>query len=102
MPTANAMSVAIGMPQPEAVGVPALKRGIDERGHDHAAGGRDDGQRRILERRQLAHQNLALELEADEQEEERHQPVVDPDAASESSQRESGSSDDNARLRAQK
>jgi hypothetical protein len=25
MPTANAMSVAIGMPQPEAVGVPTLR-----------------------------------------------------------------------------
>ena len=39
---------------------------------------RGDGQRHLRRLRQLALDDLALDLEADQQEEHRHQPVVDP------------------------
>jgi hypothetical protein len=53
-----------------------IDSGIDKRRHNHAAECGNDGQDRVLQRGQLAHQNLAFELEADKQEEERHQAVV--------------------------
>ena len=43
MPTAKAMSVAIGMPHPPRPGAPAFERSVDERGHDHAPDGRAIG-----------------------------------------------------------
>ena len=51
---------------------------IDQRRQDHAAQRRNRRQGRLLARRQLADQQLALDLEADQEEENRHQPVVDP------------------------
>ena len=51
---------------------------VDDGGHHHAADGRNDGQRGLAEGRQLALQQLALDLQADQKEEDRHQAVVDP------------------------
>ena len=51
---------------------------MDQRGHGDAAGCGKDRQQRVAEVRQLAVVELALELEPDEQEENRHQCVVDP------------------------
>ena len=76
-PTAKAMSVATGMPQPAGAGVAGVERGVDERRHDHAAEGGDRGERRGTPVAELAGDQLALDLEAGQQEEERHQPVVD-------------------------
>jgi len=59
-------------------GVPPVD-GKVERGRDgHAAGRRDARQRRLGHRGQLAAHHLALDLQADEQKENRHQAVVDP------------------------
>ena len=77
-PTAMAMSVAIGMPQPSDP-VPAdVDRDVDQGGHDHAADGGDRRQRGGPRVAQLALDELALDLEADDEEEDRHQRVVDP------------------------
>ena len=46
--------------------------------HGHAADGAGDRQRHLRELRQRALDDLALDLQPDQQEEERHQPVVDP------------------------
>src|SRR5690606_34361528 len=44
----------------------------------HPAEGGDDRERRLPGRGQLAHAQLALDLEPDEQEEDDHEAVVDP------------------------
>ena len=72
------MSVAIGMPQPARPAPPSVERDVDDRRHDHAADRRDDRQHRLARLGQLADDDLALDLEPDDEEEERHQPVVDP------------------------
>ena len=77
-PTAKAMSVAIGTPQPSLPAPPALTAGVDRGGHDHAAERGDDRQGHRPEVAQPAVHDLALDLDADEQEEHRHQGVVDP------------------------
>jgi hypothetical protein len=51
---------------------------VDQRRHQGPAQSRGDGQRRVARRGQLAHEHLALDLEADYKEENRHEPVVDP------------------------
>ena len=76
--SANAMSVAMGMPKPDSVAVPRIQREVNQRRGDHAADGRESRQQRIAHLRQRAHVNAALELEADHQEKNRHQRVVDP------------------------
>ena len=50
----------------------------DERGEHHAAEGGEDGQRRGAPVAQLAADELAFDLQADDEEEDRHQAVVDP------------------------
>ena len=77
-PSAKAMSVAIGMPQPPGSGPDGLSARKSSGGYDHAAHGCDDRQRRLTAILQLAEQQLALDLEADDEEEDRHQPVVHP------------------------
>jgi hypothetical protein len=67
------MSVAIGMPQPDAAGVPR-ECGVDEAGV-HAP---ERPTWAMHPGRQLAHQHLPLDFEAHEQEKKRHEPVVDP------------------------
>ncbi len=77
-PTTNAMSVAMGMPQPRCEGVPSAQGEEDRRRHQHAADGGDDGQRGAPGITQLAQHQLPLHLEPHHEEEERHQAVVDP------------------------
>ena len=78
-PTAKAMSVAAGIAQPRASPSrsPAISE-IDQRRHRHAGRRGDERQPPPRRRRQPAVEELALHLEPDEQEEQRHQPVVDP------------------------
>ena len=78
-PSAKAMSVAVGMAQPRnAAGSARLKVDIDQRRHDHAAERADPRQHAPRPARQLPDQHLALDLEADQQEEDDHQAIVDP------------------------
>ena len=58
-------------------GVPGVERGEDEGGHDHAAEGGDGRERCGAPVAQLAGDQLALDLQAGQQEEQGHQPVVD-------------------------
>ena len=60
------------------VGRTAVEREIDERRRDDAADRGDDRRRQTPPLAQLAHVELAPDLEADDEEEERHQAVVDP------------------------
>ena len=60
------------------VGRTAVEREIDERGCDDAADRGDDRRRQTPPLTQFAHVELAPDLEADDEEEERHQAVVDP------------------------
>jgi hypothetical protein len=46
--------------------------------HSHAADGAGDRQRHLRELRQRTLDDLALDLQPDQQEEQRHQPVIDP------------------------
>ena len=57
---------------------PGCTREVQERRDDHAADRRDHRQRRLPPVAQLAEDQLALDLEPDDEEEDRHQPVVDP------------------------
>ena len=78
-PTAMAMSVAIGMPQPSRAGPAGVDRDVDRAPAracpPTAAIG---GQRRPARLAQLALDELPLDLQPDDEEEDRHQPVVDP------------------------
>ena len=65
-------------PALERDGVAGVDPDVDERRHRHAADGRHRGQGGLAEGRQLSPQQLALDLEADQEEEDRHQAVVDP------------------------
>jgi hypothetical protein len=75
---AKAMSVAAGMAQPRA-GRDGLARGeIDERRGGHA---RERGQHRQAPPPRIGQRavdDLALDFETHDEEEQRHQPVVDP------------------------
>ena len=63
---------------PAAVPRPAgVQRRVEQRRHDHSAERSRDGQRRLPDGGELAGEHLALDLEADDEEEHRHQPVVD-------------------------
>ena len=77
-PSANAVSVDIAAPQPCAPTPPRVEREVDQHRHRHAADAGEHGQRDAPALAQLAHVELAPRLEADDEEEERHQAVVDP------------------------
>ena len=73
------MSVAAGIAQPRKVcGELHVDRDIDNRRYDHAARSRKSRKRPARPGRQFAVDDLALDLQADQQEEQGHQPVVDP------------------------
>ena len=55
-----------------------VDRHVDQRRHDHPAEGGDGGERRPAGAAQLALDQLALDLEADDEEEDGHQTFVDP------------------------
>lgn len=54
------------------------EREVDQRGRDHPADGCHDGRGKPPAFSQLTHVELAPDLESDHEEEERHEPVVDP------------------------
>ena len=77
-PSAKAVSVDIAIPQPPADERPAVEREVDRDGHRHPADPRQQRQGEPPPLPQLAQVELASRLEADDEEEERHQPAVDP------------------------
>ena len=77
MPTANAMSVAIGIAHPCAPGPRALKAAYRRAGTAAPpAGGRDRQDGRALPGK-LPREEFAFDLEPHEEKEDRHEPVVD-------------------------
>src|SRR6185437_2701944 len=66
-------------PAREHVALPATEGDIEGGGHGHTAEGRQRRQGRALYARKLALEDLALDLGADDQEEQGHEPVVDPE-----------------------
>ena len=76
-PSAKAMSVAIGMPQPLRSVAAGVEREEDRGGHDHPAERGHRRQRDGAPVAQLAGDELALDLHPDDEEEHRHQQVVD-------------------------
>ena len=77
-PSANAVSVDIAAPQPWRARAAGVEREVDRDRHHHPPDRGDHGDRQPLALAQLAHVHLALGLEPDDEEEERHQPLVDP------------------------
>ena len=72
------MSVAIGMPQPVgAVSAGVERRGRSSAGHDHPAERGHRRQRHGPPVAELADDELPLDLHPDDEEEDRHQQVVD-------------------------
>src|SRR5262249_1796841 len=55
-----------------------LQRQVDSRGHDHSAEGGNDRQRRLAQRAQLPRDDFPFDFQPDDEEEEGHQPVIDP------------------------
>ena len=78
MPSANAVSVDIATPQPCAEERAGVEREVDRDRDDHPAEPGEQRQREAAALAQLADVELAPRLEPDDEEEERHQPVVDP------------------------
>ena len=73
-PRAKAMSVAIGIaPALQRQLVAAVEPDVDERGDREAADRADQGQSDSPPGRELAHQELSLDLEPHQEEEHRHQ-----------------------------
>ena len=66
-------------PALERRGIAPVDRHVDQRRHGHAAHRADHRQGDLRRLRQRALDDLALDLEPDQQEEERHQAVVDPE-----------------------
>ena len=77
--SAKAMSVAVGTAQPSVDPPPmTVDQGVDERGHGHAADRGDHGEGGRLGVAQLTGDQLALELDARDEEEDGEQPVGGP------------------------
>ena len=67
-----------GGPPAARAGPAGVEGQVDRDGHEHAAGRRDQGDRHPAPLAELAHVELALGLQPDHEEEEGHQPLVDP------------------------
>ena len=65
------------MPHPRAFRSTGVEGEVDQCGHDHAAEGGHRRQGGLAAIAQLADGPLAFDLQADDEEEDRHQPVVD-------------------------
>jgi hypothetical protein len=61
-----------------SVAIACVQRKVEKRGHHNAAEGADDRQRRLARRSELADEQFAFDLEADDEKENRHQSVIDP------------------------
>ena len=77
-PKANAMSVAIGMPQPCAPDPTQIENQIDQRRHNHSTNCARDWKRRLPGRGQLTSQQFPFDFEPDQEKKHGHQAVVDP------------------------
>ncbi len=66
---------------PARPGLRGRQQQVQRRRHHDAAQGGREGQGQLPRRRELTDQQLAFDLQADEQEEGRHQPVVHPVAS---------------------
>ncbi len=77
-PRAKAMSVAVGIGQPRAESVPAANDEEDRDRDDHAAGRGDRRLQRLARGVELAARQLELQLDRDDEEEDRQQAVLDP------------------------
>ncbi|MOA14411.1 hypothetical protein D3C78_1345120 [compost metagenome] len=65
-------------PAAQGLGAAQIDQHIDQRGHRHAAHGGDARQHDAADATQLAVHDLTLDLQAHQQEEHRHQAVIDP------------------------
>ncbi|OIQ67668.1 hypothetical protein GALL_507500 [mine drainage metagenome] len=65
-------------PTLRGVRVAAVERRVDQRGHRHAPKRGHTGKHHIARVLELALQHLSLQFQPDQEEEHRHQPVVDP------------------------
>jgi hypothetical protein len=65
-------------PPTQGFGIRCIDGGIDQPRNDHTARRGDPGERAVGPGGELAVQELAFDLQADEQKEQGHQPVVDP------------------------
>ena len=76
-PTARAMSVAMGMPQPRTHGPPELK--ANKRGrYDHPSKGGDYGKHPAMAIPQFAFDHFSFDFESNDEEKDRHQALVQP------------------------
>ena len=73
-PSTKAVSLAMTTPHP----LPPADRGEDQRRQDHPAQRGQHGDRDAAALAQLAHVELAADLQPDDEEEQRHEAVVDP------------------------
>lgn len=55
-----------------------LQREVERRGHQHAAQGCCDGERRNAGVPKLAKDQLAFQFQGDDEEEQSHQAIIDP------------------------
>ena len=79
MPSAKAISVAVGMAQPRsAMAIALVHDPVQNRRHRHAADRAQHRQQHLFAAGELAAERLALDFQRHQQEEHRHQPVVDP------------------------
>ena len=78
----------------------AVGEEIDRSGDHHSADGAGDRQRRLPQRCQLAGQHLPLDLQPDQEKEDRHQAVVDPLMEGEREQVPAAADDDRGRPQA--
>ena len=77
-PTAKAMSVAIGMPQPALASPPPAIEGIEPGRDEHAADRGDDRQGGGPRVPEVTADELVLDLQPHDEEEDHHQRVIDP------------------------
>ena len=78
--TANAMSVAVGIAQPRIVSAARAQvdQHVEQRRHRHPAERRRDRHDRAVQAPQVARDELLLQLQADQEEEDRQQAVRRP------------------------
>src|ERR1017187_6303666 len=84
-PSENAMSVAMGTPQPRRPSrptvlafMPNVEGHIEKCGNNHSAEGAENRQRGPAHVGELTMHDLVLDLHADQEKEDGHQGIVDP------------------------
>lgn len=74
---AKAISVAVGIPQPGRRDGPRVERKINQCRDHHTAQSRQYGQNRLLDGRELSDDDFSFDFEADQEEKNHHQAVID-------------------------